>query len=380
MLTVFNVGQGDSSLIESDFGCIFDHEPLLIDCGLSKEKIHTKFSNKSINVMLSHSHQDHIGGFPGVLKNKAVKRIYIPYYLPELMRIKKFLGKHASLSKLGRIDWKKIADIDGGNFNNQNLSAIREDDAQGLYFVKEGDELCGHTKILNPPKDPFLHFPSFYGAEEVSIERALAGLLEFGMELPQEEIINYTPLQIINTISANIDEDYSQLARQYVYNFFKSLYGRANQSTSQGLSYITAAHLELTANQASIVMQYQDNNKNIWLFTGDADQSVFNRIINERRCSLKADYLKVPHHGSRENLSLEILKHIDPSVAVISHGNRKFGRSKDTHPHHEIIDMLDSYRTETYYTNNVIKSKKLIKKAAVGSINLGSTGKMIKFA
>ena len=75
-------------------------------------KISTKISQSLVSVMLSHSHQDHIGGSPSILRTKVVNRIYIPFYMPEILKIKKFLGRHAKSVKLGHIDWSKIAKID----------------------------------------------------------------------------------------------------------------------------------------------------------------------------------------------------------------------------------------------------------------------------
>lgn len=375
MLTVFNVGQGDSCLLESDFGCIFNREPLLIDCGVGKQKVHTKFSNPKINLMLTHSHIDHIGGLSNILKYKDIGRIYIPYYLPEIIRIAKFLDKHSGFTKLGRIDWGKIANIRWDDTVDQQAD-FRGD---GLYFVKEGDEICAHATILNPPISPRLLVPN-YDDGNVDIERALSGLRQMGIELPEAEILNYTPPEILSSIPSNINAEYSGLARRYVHNFFTSLYTRLNITKTEVLSYEIAAHLELAANQASIVMRYEDNDRQIWLFTGDADQSVFERINKQDSSLLKADYLKVPHHGSRENLTKEILNIINPTVAVISHGNRRFGRSKDTHPHYEIIDMLNLRpSTNTCYTNDVIKDKKIIIPATSGTIYLGTSDKKIDF-
>lgn len=254
-------------------------------------------------------------------------------------------------------------------------------DLQELFLVGEGDTLCAHAQILNPPRNPILHYPDFFGAEEVSIEAALDRLEEIGLDLPREEILDYSPAQIFSTFAQDGENEYSQLARQYVHYFFRSLYGRLILSTKIGFEYHIAAHLELTANQASIVMRYEDLNKDLWLFTGDADQRVFDRIIKEKKFSLIAHYLKVPHHGSRENLSREILKEINPQIAVISHKNGKFGRSKDAHPHHEIIDMFDSFpHITTCYINDVIKGGETIKKATTSTIRLGTkAGKQITF-
>ena len=53
--------------------------------------------------------------------------------------------------------------------------------------------------------------------------------------------------------------------------------------------------------------------------------------------SLRADLLKVGHHGSRTSTSPDWLSAVRPSVAVISAGNgNRYG-----HPHSEIVDRLD---------------------------------------
>lgn len=46
------------------------------------------------------------------------------------------------------------------------------------------------------------------------------------------------------------------------------------------------------------------------------------------------------YHGSKNNLNKFILNRIKPNKAIISDGNAKFGRAKDTHPNKEVIDML----------------------------------------
>ncbi len=57
--------------------------------------------------------------------------------------------------------------------------------------------------------------------------------------------------------------------------------------------------------------------------------------------SLRADLLKVGHHGSRTSTSPEWLSAVRPSVAVISAGNgNRYG-----HPHSEVVDRLDATGT-----------------------------------
>jgi hypothetical protein len=218
--------------------------------------------------------------------------------------------------------------------------------------------------VLNPPKSPLSFSPEIFPTDESNnIQRALAILSEYGMDLPREDIINYvTPI----SENSEIDPEYRQNARIFVHRFFISLSQRALHNPSGSLGYYVDVHLELTSNQASIVFKYTHPNNGRWLFTGDADETVFERLISSGK-DIRADYLKVPHHGSRENISRYTLKAIDPKVAIISHGNRRFGRSEDTHPHHEVIDMLDQRGIRSYYTNDVIKDGIPIKTKATGT-------------
>jgi hypothetical protein len=43
MVTVFNVGQGDSILLHPEEDCIFTEVPLLVDCGPKGANVHLKF-------------------------------------------------------------------------------------------------------------------------------------------------------------------------------------------------------------------------------------------------------------------------------------------------------------------------------------------------
>ena len=52
--------------------------------------------------------------------------------------------------------------------------------------------------------------------------------------------------------------------------------------------------------------------------------------------SRRVNYLKVPHHGSKNGLTKELLETIKPEVAVISVGkNNSYG-----HPHEETLKLL----------------------------------------
>lgn len=77
-------------------------------------------------------------------------------------------------------------------------------------------------------------------------------------------------------------------------------------------------------NNASIVAKLEYKNTSV-LFTGDIELEVEEEILNSQK-DIKADILKVPHHGSNTSSHEEFVKNIEPQFAIASMGaNNKFG-------------------------------------------------------
>jgi len=360
ILKVNNVGQGDSYLLYPDMNCMFNELPFLVDCGPTKSKIIKKIGNTKVNLVLTHSHRDHIGGLNKSILKKSNK-VFIPFYMPEVLSILVFLRKYLINFKTGIIDYSLLKGK--------------------LVLVGDGDKLCNHIEILNPPKSSTKIFKNDFESA-LNINNALNILGEIGIELPTDEILNYkSPIDGIVDFESDFifsedeigfnKEFYLNNARQFVHEFFISLTERIIRNGSSNhdeIEFTMNSHYELTANKASIVFKYQHVFPNlVFLFTGDADKSVFYRLVNEKK-SIKANVLKIPHHGSRNNIDEFIINEIDPDIAVISHNNGVFGRSKDAHPHNEVIDLLEYKKIDTHYTNDVIKGGKIIRSKTIGMI------------
>ncbi|MDO2449475.1 ComEC/Rec2 family competence protein [Enterobacter vonholyi] len=331
MLTVFNCGQGDAIMLESD-SCVFNSQkPLYIDLGPSS--FTCNINSPVIDLLITHSHDDHLcGKFNG--SNFIVDTLYLPAYFPEIYKI---------LNKLLKGQFIKIPTA-----------------FQRVELLCEGSTFggCGHMEVLNPPLDPNKIFSKKY-TSEVSLQEIELFLQDNGTSV--NDILNQdTPFNNIT-----YPEGYS--GRTFVIiaiNIIKKLTRNGNVTIEKAIKRF----LEFDANKISVVFKYHEENVGlVYLMTGDADRSVFNRLINSKYC-LKADVLKVPHHGSIKNLSKTILSKISPSVAIISHNNGKFGRARDTHPNTEVIDMLNKSGSAVYYTNDVIKNGVLTESAHSGPI------------
>lgn len=83
-----------------------------------------------------------------------------------------------------------------------------------------------------------------------------------------------------------------------------------------------------------------------FLLMGDAEKKAENALL-ETGTDLRADVLKVGHHGSRSSTDLAFLKAVSPSHAVISCGpGNRYG-----HPHPETLAVLQDSGVHTWRTD-----------------------------
>lgn len=98
-------------------------------------------------------------------------------------------------------------------------------------------------------------------------------------------------------------------------------------------------------NNYSIVVKVEFGN-NSFLFTGDAED-VSEKEMLDKGCDLKADVLKVGHHGSDSSTTGEFLNAVNPKYAVIS-----VGKGNDYgHPTNKTIQKLHDKKIEIYRTD-----------------------------
>ncbi len=90
--------------------------------------------------------------------------------------------------------------------------------------------------------------------------------------------------------------------------------------------------------------------KDSFLFTGDISSSAeknLAKIVGGRSAhNLRADVLKVAHHGSKYSTSELFLQNVQPEYAVISVGKNSYG-----HPTPEVLQRLDKYGIKTLITD-----------------------------
>ncbi len=102
--------------------------------------------------------------------------------------------------------------------------------------------------------------------------------------------------------------------------------------------------------------------KTSFLFTGDIEKKIEKEIVKKEDIDLKADVLKVAHHGSKTSSSEEFLESVFPKLAIIQSGkNNRYG-----HPHYEVLARLAKFGIEVLRTDEK------------GDIKIISDGRRIK--
>lgn len=85
--------------------------------------------------------------------------------------------------------------------------------------------------------------------------------------------------------------------------------------------------------------------KTSFMFTGDAEKEAEQEALKKNK-NLKADVLKLGHHGSNSSTTEPFLKAVDPSIAIVSCAkNNKYG-----HPHKETMTKLKNSKVKVYET------------------------------
>jgi competence protein ComEC len=98
-------------------------------------------------------------------------------------------------------------------------------------------------------------------------------------------------------------------------------------------------------NNYSIVCKLKYGN-NSFLFDGDAEALSENEIL-AKQLDIKADVLKLGHHGSNSSTSQEFLNKVNPKYAIISCGkDNDYG-----HPHKETLDKLNAKNISVFRTD-----------------------------
>ena len=151
------------------------------------------------------------------------------------------------------------------------------------------------------------------------------------------------------TIGSGIDSSKNEISKinQYVYNNIlyieKNLYFQILWPDTKNVIS------ENALNNSSLVFKLNYINYSM-LFMGDIEEVAEKQILKKYKNNLeilKADVLKIPHHGSNSSSTKEFIEAVRPKIALIGVGeNNKFG-----HPNEQVIERLIDFGVQIYRTD-----------------------------
>ncbi len=110
------------------------------------------------------------------------------------------------------------------------------------------------------------------------------------------------------------------------------------------LSHKTDSIAQEDLNESSLVLKLVYKNVKV-LFTGDSGVPSEERMLKQG-LDLKADIIKVGHHGSPGSSSIDYIKAVKPEYGVVSVGRNNFG-----HPSQFVIDSFQENGTKLFRTD-----------------------------
>jgi competence protein ComEC len=119
-----------------------------------------------------------------------------------------------------------------------------------------------------------------------------------------------------------------------------------------------------SANNDSVVLQLEFGDRKLLLLADIESKAELALLSGETQTALRADVVKVAHHGSRTSSSEGFVKAVSPKIAIISVGRRSmFG-----HPHAEVVQRWDAAGAEILTTGTS------------GTITISTDGRDLKVA
>jgi len=163
------------------------------------------------------------------------------------------------------------------------------------------------------------------------VKKVMFNQVEYNSEIYENflSLISKLEIEILNPA------DFSEL-ELIENNFLKVLYPQEDLSNEKFKNQ----------NDNSIVLKFLAEDEKSFLFTGDTEEKIEEKLILNFEDELNSDILKIGHHGSNTSSGLDFLKAVLPDWAVISVGENSFG-----HPSQRVIKRLERIDAEIFRTD-----------------------------
>ncbi len=330
-LSICDVQQGDACILETPKG-----RKLFVDCGenqLFARYLAARYGGSSAKnrvpvdaIVFTHGDKDHFGGLLEIQKAEKNtvprKRIFID---PNVIYHNGLIKKS---SKNAKEVFGSTADK-GGRTYVVNLV----DDLVGIDPKKLNKEF----RSLRNALDRWNSDPSIEKRGGIRIRRISNVTDGSAFDFLRNEGIG---VRILAPIETSVGGNAALPLFRKPAKAVPESQGQALDANLKLSASYSASH---TINGNSIVLLISYGNIRL-LLTGDINQESESAILercSEKRCSLRADILKAPHHGSHE-FSTKFLARVRPVVSVISSGDEK-EMVEYIHPRATLVGALGKY-------------------------------------
>jgi beta-lactamase superfamily II metal-dependent hydrolase len=272
---------------------------ILIDSGnindstIVKNKLKYTYKSQIIDLAIcTHPDKDHFGGFFNLLDDEEIT-------------IKEF--------------WL----IDPAKYLN-------EEDIK--YYKTEESARKAVRKIFDRPNDSSINLITKLNSTTIPTFTVKAG--------DKHETI---PIRVM----APDKEYYGEIVKQMVSDYGVNAYDESDTSVydenalpveSEAKSVIDVDDDQSPYNASSVVLLFEPGDGRKFLFTGDANCASLSKMIDDYGEDVKnVTILKVPHHGSKHNLTTEIIESLSPKLSIVS------AKGTKKHPSSAIVYWLSKY-------------------------------------
>ena len=272
---------------------------ILIDAGnisdyqIIKNKLKNSYNRQIIDLAIcTHPDKDHIGGFFGLLDDDEI-----------------------TINEFCLID-----------------PAAYLDESDLLRYRNKDRAIDAVRKLFNKPNDSNQNLISKILSQGINGKTVISG-----------SVHDDIPIRVL----APSREYYSELVKEMVADFGLKTYEESDTSVydenalpdeSDVKSVIDLDDDSSPYNASSIVLLFEPGDGTKYLFTGDANCASLMDMIE--RCNGELDnitILKVPHHGSKHNMTTEIIESLRPKMSIIS------AKGTKKHPNSGLVSWLSKY-------------------------------------
>ncbi|WP_130305711.1 ComEC/Rec2 family competence protein [Ancylomarina subtilis] len=350
MINFINVGNGDAILIQT----INENKHILIDGGVERNKIiNSRFVKEIYSVLkenennfldlvvVTHSDDDHIGGILNLVGDESIERNIKKY----VFHAEKYISQLTESESQNRENYSVVRKSKGAAKSSygqdKRLTDMLEDNNEKwdrkIYLA--GDEIIiGKAKltVLSPTIEKVKKLQEFWEKEKKKLKKASQ-----------------------KSSSKDKSYDYSILFKDFK---FKNL-GKDDSETN-GASIALIYEEPIIVQSEDIKEKVMGNYKALLL--ADSHPEVIRNSLESQlknnESKHKFDLVKLAHHGSKNNITKELLELIDCSKFVISANANESHR----HPNKETLALIiNHYGKENvnfYFTNDNSKIREIFKK------------------